>query len=100
MDGLSVGGDVTYQSELPTGYAARSVSYADRATLTPLRLSVVPENVTLDAYVSSYKTRHATSLLRQRPASMGHRLNYAQAWSNLELPASGRKMIFSLGATF
>ncbi|MGZ3378629.1 MAG: TonB-dependent receptor, partial [Phenylobacterium sp.] len=51
IDGLSVGGDVTYQSRLFLGYTARSVSFTDRATLTAARIAETPESLTFDAYV-------------------------------------------------
>lgn len=97
LDGLSVGGDVTYQSKLPVAYTARSVSFANRSTLTALRLSQVPENVTIDAYVA-YKTgpyRFAVNLY-----NLADRLNYTQVFSNRAVPAAGRTVIFSVGATF
>jgi outer membrane receptor protein involved in Fe transport len=40
IDGLSVGGDVVYQSKQHVVYQGRSVSFADRATLTPDRSAV------------------------------------------------------------
>ena len=97
VDGLSLGGDVIYQSKTPVGYTARSVSFADRASQTALRLSEVPDNVTIDAYVS-YKTgpyRFAVNLY-----NLGDRLNYTQAFGNRATPAAGRTVIFSVGATF
>jgi catecholate siderophore receptor len=97
VDGLSVGGDVTYQSKLPVGYTARSVSFANRSTLTALRLSEVPENITIDAYVA-YKTgpyRFAVNLY-----NLDDRLNYTQVFGNRAVPAAGRTVIFSVGATF
>ncbi|MGH6963961.1 MAG: TonB-dependent receptor, partial [Phenylobacterium sp.] len=97
VDGLSVGGDVIYQSKTPVGYTARSVSFADRASQTALRLSEVPDNVTVDAYVA-YKTgpyRFAVNLY-----NLGDRLNYTQAFGNRATPAAGRTVIFSVGATF
>ena len=97
IDGLSVGGDVIYQSKTPVGYTARSVSFADRASQTALRRSVVPDNVTLDAFVA-YKTgpyRFAVNLY-----NLADRLNYTQVFSNRAVPAAGRTVIFSVGATF
>jgi len=97
IEGLSVGGDVTYQSKLAVGYTARSVSFADRATLTPLKLSQVPDNVTIDAY-AAYRTgpyRFAVNLY-----NLADRLNYSQAFGNRATPAAGRTVIFSVGASF
>jgi len=97
MEGLSAGGDVIYQSDIPVGYTARSVSFADRASQTPLRLSRVPDNLTIDAYVT-YKTgRYRFSI---NAYNLADRLNYAQAFSNRAVPAPGRTIIFSVGATF
>ncbi len=97
IDGLSVGGDVTYQSKLAVGYAARSVSFTDRATLTALRLSEVPDSVTVDAY-AAYRTgpyRFAVNFY-----NLADRLNYSQAFGNRATPAAGRTIIFSVGASF
>jgi len=97
IEGLSVGGDVTYQSKLPVGYTARSVSFTDRATLTPLRISEVPDNVTIDAY-AAYQTgryRFAVNLY-----NLADRLNYSQAFGNRATPSAGRTVIFSVGASF
>jgi catecholate siderophore receptor len=97
VDGLSVGGDVTYQSKTPVGYTARSVSFTDRASQTALRRSEVPDNLTIDAYVS-YETgpyRFAMNLY-----NLADRLNYTQVFGNRAVPAAGRTVIFSVGATF
>lgn len=97
IDGLSVGADATYQSRLSLGYTARSASYADRSTLTALRLAEAPENVTLDAYVS-YKTgpyRFAVNVY-----NLADRLNYTQSFGTRATPSAGRTVIFSVGASF
>ena len=97
IDRLSVGGDVTWQSKTPVGYTARSVSFTDRASQTALRLSEVPDNLTVDAYVA-YKTgpyRFAVNLY-----NLADRLNYTQVFGNRAVPAAGRTVIFSVGATF
>jgi catecholate siderophore receptor len=95
--GLSVGGDVTYQSQQNVGYTPRSVSFTDRATLTASRLSVAPGGVTVDAY-AAYKTgpyRVAVNLY-----NIGNRLNYTQTFGNRAVPAAGRTVILSVGAAF
>jgi len=97
IDGLSVGGDVTYQSTTPVGYAARSVSFADRASQTALRISQVPDNVTLDAFIA-YKTGPYRFSINAY--NLADRLNYAQVFGNRAVPAAGRTVIFSVGATF
>jgi catecholate siderophore receptor len=97
IDGLSVGGDVTYQSKQHVSYRARSVSFADRETLTPERLSVVPDSLTLDAF-ASYRTgpyRFSVNLY-----NLTDRLNYAQVFGNRAVPAAGRTVIVAVGATF
>ena len=97
VGGLSVGGDVIYQSKTPVGYTARSVSFTDRASLTALRLSEVPDSLTIDAYVA-YRTgpyRFAVNLY-----NLADRLNYTQLFGNRAVPAAGRTVIFSVGATF
>jgi catecholate siderophore receptor len=97
VDGLSVGGGVTYQSKTPVGYAARSVSFADRASQTALRLSEVPDNVTVDAYVA-YRT--GPYRFSANAYNLADRLNYTQVFGNRAVPAAGRTIIFSVGATF
>ncbi|WP_293906763.1 TonB-dependent receptor [Phenylobacterium sp.] len=97
VDGLSAGGDVTYQSKTPVGYTARSVSFNDRASQTALRLSQVPHSVTLDAYVA-YKIgayRFAVNLY-----NLADRTNYTQIFGNRAAPAAGRTVILSAGAVF
>jgi len=97
LNGLSVGGDVTYQSKTPVGYTARSVSFADRASQTALRLSQVPDNVTVDAYLA-YKT--GPYRFSVNAYNLADRLNYTQVFGNRAVPAAGRTIIFSVGATF
>jgi catecholate siderophore receptor len=97
VDGLSVGGDVTYQSRLFLAYTARSVTYADRATLTAARIAEVPESLTVNAY-ASYRTgpyRFAVNVY-----NLADRLNYTQVFANRAVPAAGRTVIFSVGASF
>ena len=97
IDGLSVGGDVTYQATTPVAYAARSVSFSDRASQTALRISQVPENVTLDAFVA-YKT--GPYRFSVNAYNLADRLNYTQVFANRATPAAGRTVIVSVGATF
>jgi len=97
MDGLTVGGDVIYQSKQNVAYTPRSVSYADRATLTTLRQSEVPANVTVDAF-ASYRFGAYTVALNVY--NLTNRLNYTQVFSNRAVPAAGRTFILSLGAAF
>ena len=97
VNGLSVGGDITYQSKLFLGYTARSVSFADRSTLTALKIAEAPENVTVDAYVS-YRTgpyRFAVNAY-----NLANRLNYTQSFGTRATPSAGRTIIFSAGASF
>jgi catecholate siderophore receptor len=97
LEGLSVGGDVTYQSKIYGAYTARSVSFADRATLTALRLPVIPESVTLNAFATY---RFGAYRVGINVYNLTNRLNYTQVWSNRAVPAAGRTVILSLGATF
>jgi catecholate siderophore receptor len=97
VKGLSIGGDVTYQSKTPVGYTARSVSYADRATQTALRISEVPDNVTLDAFVAYQTGPYRVSI---NAYNLANRLNYSQVFGNRAVPAAGRTIIFSVGASF
>jgi len=97
IPGLSIGGDVIYQSKLYLTYTARSQSYAQRATLVPSRIGVAPESLTVDAF-AAYKTgpyRFSANVY-----NLTDRLNYTQVFSNRAVPAAGRTFIFSVGATF
>lgn len=97
VPGLSVGGDVIYQSKLFATYSSRSVSYADRSTLTPLRVAEVPESLTLDAFVS-YKVEDYR--FSANVYNLTNRLNYTQVFGNRAIPAAGRTVIFGVGTTF
>ncbi len=97
IEGLSVGGDVIYQSVTPVAYAARSVSFADRTSQTALRISQTPQNVTLDAFVAYKAGRYRVSI---NGYNLADRLNYTQVFSNRAVPAAGRTIILSIGATF
>jgi catecholate siderophore receptor len=97
IDGLQVGGDVTYQSKLFLAYTARSVSYADPATLTAARIAEVPESVTLDAFASLSRGPYRLSI---NVYNLADRLNYTQVFANRAVPAAGRTVIVSLGARF
>ena len=97
LDGLQIGGDIVYSSKQYAGYTPRSVSYANRTTLTALRLSEVPSNVTIDAF-AAYKAgayRFAINLY-----NLTNRLNYTQTFGNRAVPSAGRTVILSVGAMF
>lgn len=97
IDGLSIGGDVVYQASQHVVYQGRSVSFADRATLTPTRLGVVPKSVTLDAFATYRTGPYRVSV---NVYNLTNRLNYTQVFGNRATPAAGRTVIFSLGASF
>lgn len=97
IDGLSIGGDVTYQSKLFLGYTARSVSFANRGALTAAKLAEAPENVTLDAYVSYKRGPYRFAI---NGYNLADRLNYTQTFGTRATPAPGRTIIFSVGASF
>jgi catecholate siderophore receptor len=97
VPGLSVGGDVVYQSKLYLTYTARSLSYANRSTLTAARIGEAPESLTFDAF-ASYRTGPYS--FGVNVYNIGDRLNYTQVNSNRAIPAAGRTVIFSVGATF
>ncbi|HEX5379868.1 MAG TPA: TonB-dependent receptor [Phenylobacterium sp.] len=97
IEGLTVGGDVTYQDRQNLAYAARSVSFADRATLTPLRIAQVPESVTVNAFASYRRDGWRVAL---NVYNLTDRLNYTQVFGNRAVPAAGRTIIASIGATF
>jgi len=97
VPGLSVGGDVVYQSKLFATYSARSVSYTNRGTLTDLRIAEVPESINLDAFVA-YKIggyRFSANVY-----NLTNRLNYTQVFGNRAIPAAGRTVIFGVGTMF
>jgi catecholate siderophore receptor len=98
VQGLSLGADVTYQSKLWLAYAARSVSFADRGTLTPLRIAETPESLTFDAFVAwKFAGRYRVSL---NLYNIADRLNYTQVFGTRAVPSAGRTAIVSFGATF
>jgi catecholate siderophore receptor len=97
IDGLQIGGDVTYQSKLFLGYTARSVSFTDRSTLTALKIAEAPENLTFDAFVSYRVGRYRFAV---NGYNLADRLNYTQTFGTRATPAPGRTIIFSVGATF
>jgi len=98
VKGLTVGGDVTYQSKLWLSYTARSVSYADRGTLTAAKIAEAPESVTFDAFVAwkvADRYRIALNLY-----NIADRLNYTQVFGTRAIPSAGRTGILSFGAEF
>ncbi len=97
LNGLQVGGDLTYQSTLYASYTAVSTSYANRSTLVPSKINEIPESVTLDAFVA-YRFGHYRVALNVY--NLADRLNYTQVFANRAVPAAGRTFIVSLGATF
>ncbi|MBS0359947.1 MAG: TonB-dependent receptor [Proteobacteria bacterium] len=97
VEGLQVGGDVTYQSKLFLGYTARSVSFADRATLTAAKIAEQPENLTFDAFVAYRVGRYRFAV---NGYNLADRLNYTQAFGTRATPAPGRTIVLSVGATF
>ncbi len=97
VEGLSIGGDVTYQDKQNVAYQARSVSYADRANLTALRIAQVPENITMDAFVSYKRDNYRVAL---NVYNLADRLNYTQVFGNRAVPSAGRTFILSVGTTF
>ena len=98
IPGLSVGADVTYQSKLWLTYAARSVSFADRGTLTALKIGETPDSLTLDAFVAyRFADRYRVSL---NLYNIADRLNYSQVFGTRATPSAGRTAIVSFGAVF
>jgi len=97
IEGLTVGGDVTYQDRQAVAYTARSLSYADRGALVAARLAEVPENVTLNAFAAYQRGALRVSV---NGYNLTDRLNYAQVFGNRAVPAAGRTLILSVGASF
>jgi catecholate siderophore receptor len=97
IDGLAVGGDVIYQGAQNLRYSTRSVSYADRATLTPTLIARAPHNLTFDAF-ASYQI--GAYRLGVNVYNITNRLNYTQVFGNRAVPAPGRTVIVSASASF
>jgi catecholate siderophore receptor len=97
IDGVSVGGDIAYQSKQHLVYQGRSVSFADRATLTPTRLGIAPESVTVNAFAAWRTGNYRFSV---NAYNLTNELYYSQVFSNRATPAAGRTVIFAVGATF
>ena len=97
IDGLAIGGDVAYQGQQNVVYTGRSVSFADRGTLTPSRLGVVPESLTFNAFASYRTGPYRFSI---NGYNLTNRLNYSQVFGNRATPAAGRTVIVSVGASF
>jgi catecholate siderophore receptor len=97
LAGLEIGGDVTRQSRLFVGYTAVSASYANRASLVASKIAEVPENLTLDAFVAYRLGRYRVAV---NVYNLADRLNYTQVFGNRAVPAAGRTVIVSLGASF
>ncbi|CAN7396209.1 TonB-dependent receptor [Phenylobacterium sp. LjRoot225] len=97
VEGLSIGGDVVYQSKLYLTYTARSLSYADRGTLTAARLGEAPASLTFDAFASYKRGPYRFGV---NVYNIANRLNYTQVQSNRAVPAAGRTVIVSVGASF
>ncbi len=97
IEGLTLGGDMSWQDRQNVVYTGRSVSYADRATLTPARLGVVPESLTLNAFAAYATGPYRFSV---NVYNITDRLNYSQVFGNRATPAAGRTVIFAVGASF
>jgi catecholate siderophore receptor len=97
VNGLQVGGDVTYQSRQYLGYTARSVSYATPSVLTASKIAEVPDSLTFDAFASYRIGRYRVSV---NGYNLADRLNYSQTFGTRATPAPGRTVVFSVGATF
>ena len=97
IDGLSLGGDVVYQSKQNVVYTGRSNSFTDRANLVPTRLGEVPNSITLDAFATYSFGAYRVGI---NLYNITNRLNYSQVFGNRATPAAGRTVIVSLGATF
>ena len=75
----------------------RSASFADRGSLAPSRLGEVPEAITLNAFASYRFDRYRIGL---NVYNLTDELNYTQVFGNRAVPAAGRTVIVSFGATF
>ena len=73
------------------------LSLVPRGLQSASKLSEVPANVTLDAFAAYSFGRYRVSL---NVYNLADRLNYTQVFGNRGVPAAGRTVIVSLGATF
>ncbi|HWA62840.1 MAG TPA: TonB-dependent receptor [Caulobacteraceae bacterium] len=97
LEGLSVGGDVTYQGRLAVTYTAVSASYQDRSSLVLSKIAEVPEGVTVDLFAAYQFGRYRVGI---NVYNLADRLNYAQVFGNRATPAAGRTVVGSLGVRF
>ena len=95
--GLTIGGDLTWQSEMFLSYQARSLSYADRATLVASRIAKAPEGFTVNAFATWRFDRYALGL---NVYNLTDELAYTQVFSNRAIPTAGRTVVLSFGARF
>jgi catecholate siderophore receptor len=94
VEGLSIGGGMTYQSLIYGGYT--SAGTAPNPTGLS-RISEIPETVNVDGYVAWQIGPYRLGL---NGYNLGDRLNYSQIFGNRAVPAPGRTIIASIGLRF
>jgi catecholate siderophore receptor len=97
VPGLTIGGGVTYQSKLYLSYAMASASYATPGVIAPSKLSEAPSNLQFDGFIGYQTGRYSISL---NGYNLTDRLNYSQVFSSRAVPAAGRTVVLTLGASF
>jgi catecholate siderophore receptor len=97
LAGLSIGGDVAYQSKVNLAYTPVSASFSDRGTLVASRLPEAPENLTFNAFAAYRWDRYRIAV---NVYNLADRLNYAQVFGNRAVPSPRRTVVLSLGAAF
>jgi catecholate siderophore receptor len=94
VNGLSVGGGMTYQSLIYGGYT--SAGTAPNPTGLS-KIAEIPETVNFDGYVAWQIGPYRLGL---NGYNLGDRLNYSQIFGNRAVPAPGRTIIASIGVRF
>ena len=94
VNGLSVGGGVTYESLIYGGYT--SAGTAPNPTGLS-KIAEIPESLSVDGYVAYNIGRYRLGL---NAYNLGDRLNYTQVFANRAVPAPGRTIIASIGVRF
>jgi len=94
VDGLEIGGGVTWQDKIPVTYTIAGVA-PNPTGLS--RIAIIPENVSIDAVVSYRIDRYRLQLNGQ---NLADRTNYAQIFANRGVPAPGRTVLLTFGMAF
>jgi catecholate siderophore receptor len=94
LEGLSVGGGVTYQSKLYLTYGIAGTAPNPTGLA---KIGQTPETVSFDGVVAY---RFGPYRVAMNGYNLADRLNYTQVFGTRATPAPGRTLILSLGVTF